>query len=323
MSIAWVCCSSMRSNTIMKKTLRTLYRGGVKELLLVVPYEEEETYIQALQDTPIDLFIQGATKGLVNQRKHARAQFPIGQRIVFIDDDVTAVKICESNFMLPHCNNLDRLAEQCFAHSAHTIDGNDWRDCLLWGVYPMCNNRFMKHIMRTGNCYIVGAFYGIINDPRLQEPDIDELEDYERQLSEQKANRPPVRFDWIGIETRYFKNKGGMQQDRTVAKRQSAVLNIEERYSELVKTFHRKDGTADIKFRAKSEIQDQWEAIGSWMAAPTSSISQSTHAISHAEFLSLSSPDDPQPESIDHIHHVSEDHLPEADSQPDSEVEIL
>jgi hypothetical protein len=313
MSIAWVCCSSMRSETIMKKTIRTLHRGGVKELLLVVPYEEEETYIQALQDTPIDLFIQGATKGLVNQRKHARAQFPVGQRIVFIDDDVTAIKILMWERTLNHCTQLDKLADQCFAHS----------DCLLWGVYPMCNSLFMKHLYRTGNCYIVGAFYGIINDPRLQEPEIDELEDYERQLSEQKANRPPVRFDWIGIETRYFKNKGGMQQDRTVAKRQSAVLNIEERYPELVKTFHRKDGTADLRFLQKPEIQEQSTAIGSWMAEPTSSISQSIHAISHAEFLSLPSPDDPQPESIDHIHHVSEDHPPEADSLLDSEVEIL
>ena len=323
MSIAWVCCSSMRSDTIMKKTLRTLYRGGVKELLLVVPHEEEETYIQALQDTPIDLSIQGATKGLVNQRKHARTQFPIGQRIVFIDDDVTAVKIRMWDHTMNHCTQLDKLAEQCFAHAAHTTDGEDWRDCLLWGVYPMCNGLFMKHLMRTGNCYIVGAFYGIINDPRLQEPEIDELEDYERQLSEQKANRPPVRFDWIGIETRYFKNKGGMQQDRTVSKRQSAVLNIEERYPTLVKTFHRKDGTADLKFREKPEIQEQWEAIGSWMVEPTLSVAQSTHAISHAEFLSLPSPDDSPPGSIDHIHHVSEDHPPEADSLLDSEVEIL
>ena len=286
MSIVWACCSSKRSDTISKKTLRTLERGGFKgTLFLVVPHEEVSTYVAALTDAPISVVVQGATKGLVNQRKRVREQWPPGQEIVFIDDDVTNIKIWVEGRLKPVVH-LHELADAMFQWAA-------CHDALLWGVYPICNALFMKPRMSLNNAYIVGAFYGIVNDPRLEEPEIDELEDYSRQLSEQAAGRNTVRFNWVGVETRYFANAGGMQQERSPEKRLAAVQAMAERYPTLVKKVERKDGTPDLRFLEKPHYRGQEE--DSATVAQDVSADQSTASTSAAAAPALPSPSDPAP----------------------------
>jgi len=254
MSIVWACCSSKRSDSILSKTVRTLERGGfIGTLFLTVPHEEVAVYIKALEEAPISIVVQGSPKGLVKQRQTVRNQWPPGQEIVFIDDDVTNIKVWNDGKLKP-CLRLHELADACFSWAST-------HDSLLWGVYPICNALFMKPRMSLGNTYIVGALYGCINDPRLVEPEIDELEDYGRQLSEQAAGRTVIRFNWIGVETRYFKNAGGMQQARDPATRRAAVASMAEKYPGLVKAYDRKDGTPDLKFLKKPEYMEQWERV--------------------------------------------------------------
>jgi hypothetical protein len=270
MSIVWACCSSKRSDTIGQKTIRTLERGGFKgTLFVVVPHEEVATYTTALSACPISIVIQGSTKGQVNQRLHLRSQWPPGQEIVFFDDDVTAVKIWVEG-RLKHCLHIHELVDACFQWTA-------CHDALLWGVYPICNPLFMKPRTAIGNAYVVGAFYGCINDPRLEEfPEMNEMEDYARQLGEQAAGRPPIRFNWIGIETRYYKNKGGLQQTRTPTGRIADIQYLEGKYPTLVKSSKKRNGVIDLKFLGKPEYRMQ--EVDSVMAALDVSGGQSTVA---------------------------------------------
>jgi hypothetical protein len=239
MSVVWACCSSGRSSSIAAKTLSALNDVGfIGNLLVCVPHAELPTYTKALEDYPVQVI--GAEKGLVKQRKHIRSMFAEGQEIVFIDDDVTRIRVMYGRTIHPITNihvTVDTLF-QCL----HNMEGP-----LMWGCYPMINRDWMKERMSIGNCYVVGAFYGIINDPRLVEPVIDECEDWARSLAEQKAGRAPVRFDWLGIDTRYFKNSGGMQQDRSPAKRRAAVEALVAQYSDIVKLKNRKGGHLDLK----------------------------------------------------------------------------
>ena len=237
--IVWACCSSGRSTSIAAKTLSALNASGfMGNILICVPHAELPTYTEALKDYPVQLV--GAEKGLVKQRKHVRSMFAEGQEIVFIDDDVTRIRFLFGGKVHP-ITNIHMTVETLF-QCIENMEGP-----LMWGVYPMINRDWMRERMSIGNCYIVGAFYGIINDPRLVEPEIDECEDWARSLSEQKAGRAPVRFDWLGIDTRYFKNAGGMQSERSPEKRRAAVEALATLYSEIVKIKIRKNGTLDLK----------------------------------------------------------------------------
>ncbi|CAB4879427.1 unannotated protein [freshwater metagenome] len=233
---------------LVRKTLNALRLSGfIDSLYVIVPHDEMAAYIEALKDAPIVCLLQGAERGLVNQRKHARTLFPPGQEMVFIDDDVSSIKL-KMNGKFERVGNIHNVVDFCFEWLASTPS-------LIWGVYPVSNGMFMKERLAIGNCYVVGAFYGIVNDPRLAEPSIDECEDYSRQLSEQAAGRPPLRFEFLGIETRYFKNPGGMQRDRRPENRMSAIMTLVENYPTLVKQKERKDGTPDLKFIQKPEYR--------------------------------------------------------------------
>lgn len=132
-------------------------------------------------------------------------------------------------------------------------------DCLLAGVYPMANRDWMKPTVSEANAYVVGALYFCINDVRLREPEHDELEDWWRELSEQAAGRPVLRVNWIGIQTQYWKNAGGMQQDRSEAHRDAMVDRLACEFHTLVKRRVRRNGTTDLKFLAAPVL---------WGAAP-------------------------------------------------------
>jgi len=243
MTIVFACCSSGRPQKFCQKTLATLSRGGFKGTLwLCVPYEELEAYSESLDSdnmNRISITLIGAKKGLVNQRKHIRGMLPDRLKILFMDDDIESLKILV-NGKLQHVENIEKIVQDCFYRMPE--------DRLLWGVYPLTNALWMKERQLSGNCYIVGAFYGCINDPRLIEPEEDECEDYARQLSEQSAGRPPVRYEWLGITTRYFKNPGGLQQERSPLKRAAAITALVNHYPDLIQVKTRKDGTPDLKF---------------------------------------------------------------------------
>lgn len=244
MGVVWICCSAGRPTMLKNKTLRMLATSGfIGTVFIIVPHEEVATYTVALADAPVSCVLQGTARGLVKQRAYARTLFPPGQEMVFIDDDISSIKM-KVGKKFQKVGAIHNIVDYCFEWLACT-------ESLMWGVYPVANSMFMKERIATGNCYVVGAFYGIVNDPRLEEPSVDECEDYSRQLSEQAAGRPPLRFDCFGIDTRYFKNPGGMQSDRKPEVRRSVVATLVDTYPAMVKSKSRKDGTPDLAFLKK------------------------------------------------------------------------
>jgi len=273
MSIVWACCSSGRPEKIKTKTLQTLANCGfVGTLTICVPHEELATYAQALKDHLVILV--GAPKGLVRQRSHVRSMWPPGQEIVFIDDDISRIKFLAGGRVHPVAN-IHALVDMCF-QTIHHMEGP-----LIWGVYPVVNRSWMKMREAIGNCYIPGGFYGIINNPELVEPEVDEMEDWARCLSEQAAGRSPVRFEWIGIMTRCFLPPGNGGMQRTPEERSRVVRELATKYPGLVRIKNRKEGL-DLKPLAKPAYVERVFAPeppppqASETSAPAESVAQAT-----------------------------------------------
>jgi len=243
--LVWCVCSSGRPETLKRKTLATLARGNFHgSLYVVVPSEEVVTYTRALASSDIHCILLHCAKGLVKQRQFFRDQMLPGTEIVFIDDDIEAIKI-KTPTGLAHCADVNTLAHAVFEMIAAKPD------CLLAGVYPMANRDWMTKTVTEANAYVVGALYFCVNDERLKEAEHDELEDWYRCLSEQAAGRPVLRVNWVGIITQYWKNAGGMQEGRSVEHRTAMVDRLCCEFQTLVKRKIRRDGTVDLKFLAK------------------------------------------------------------------------
>lgn len=265
MSIVWACCSSGRPEKIKQKTLATLANCGFTGTLFIcVPHEEMATYSEALKEHMVILV--GAEKGLVKQRKHIRNMWPPGQEIVFIDDDISRLKFL-ANGRVHNVANIHALVDMCF-QTIHHMESP-----LMWGVYPVVNRSWMKMRQAVGNCYVPGGFYGFINDPRLIEPEVDEMEDWARCLSEQAAGRPPVRFDWIGFVTRCFLPAGNGGMQRTPEERTRVVTALATKYPDIVRIKNRKEGL-DLKNLLKPEYHEQ--LLASETSAPSELVVQAT-----------------------------------------------
>jgi len=224
-----------------------------------------------------------------------------GTEIVFIDDDIEAIKM-KTPTGLVHVRNLHRLADYIFQLMKYKGD-----DCLLAGVYPVANPLWMNLRVGVSNAYIAGCFYCLINDERVPEPIDDELEDYGRQLRLQAQGLPTLRINWIGVQTKYFKNPGGMQTLRTPERRKNAVTEMVAMYPTLVARKIRKDGTPDLRFLQKPIY---W---GDVLAVPSDLVCQH---IPEADPTSPDAPHDPSdspPSPMHHSHPTPPDHpLPDA-----------
>lgn len=103
--------------------------------------------------------------------------------------------------------NLDAFIKHAF--KVCTENGS-----FLWGVYPIANAHFMTPTVTKDLRFIVGPMWGVINrhikDLKLT---IDEKENTERTLQHWTIDGIVVRFNNVSIVTRYYKNKGGMQNE--------------------------------------------------------------------------------------------------------------
>ena len=271
--LVFACCSAGRPDLLVKKTLRTLARGNYNQILwLIVPHEEVIAYSTAVQGNPILCMIRGCDKGLVKQRKFLRSLLLPNTEIVFIDDDVEAIKLKTPQGLF-HCQNVIGLANYAFDAMAERGD-----DCLLAGVYPVANREWMSRTVTENNAYVVGALYFCKNDDRLKEPEHDECEDHYRALSEQQSFRPVLRFNFIGIQTQYFKNPGGMQNERSASHREAIVDRYASEFFQLVKAVTGKHGKPDLKYR-KKPIPSIVQLPSSATSVPDLSGGQSTASV--------------------------------------------
>jgi len=242
----FACCSSGRSQMLVQKTLKTLARGGFSDVLFViVPAEETLAYTHAITFNDVKCMIMGAPiKGLVAQRKFFRSQMISGTEIVFLDDDIEAIKIKGEG--LAHCTNLMLLAEYVFQNMFN-------RGCLLAGVYPMANRDWMTQSV-SESAFVVGAMYFCVNKEELKEPDddSDSVEDWARCLQEISSGRPVLRFNNIGIQTKYFnpKAQGGIPYTGRMEKREIQLDALVSTYPDLVKKIMKKS-MSDLKFLKK------------------------------------------------------------------------
>jgi len=210
--MSYVVCipSYKRAQLCNEKTLSTLNKMKIskeKIYVYVADKEEYEIYKTALDKSLYNKLVIGK-KGLVPQRQFISEQWPQGKNIVFFDDDVQSIDLSMSAFKNKNLNDFFIHAfSECKKHKS-----------FIWGVYPVFNPFFRKgrNEMTTAQNYIVGAFYGIINRPKLKSIQLTltkengQKEDVERTIKYFIEDGIVLRFNKIGFVTKYYGKEGGL-----------------------------------------------------------------------------------------------------------------
>jgi len=220
-----------------------LHKNNIpKELITVFVADDEEydDYVSTLNADWYDSIVIGK-KGLVNQREFINAFYDDKQKIVSIDDDVREVDLSMTEYAC-----LDDFITEAFADC-------EFKGSYIFGVYPVFNEYFRKGRIPITTCltYIVGAFYGYIN--RKNVTDLiqiigDSKEDVERSILYFKHDGIVLRYNTVGIKTKYFGNDGGglgKLDDRLPSMKINAEI-LESLYPEFCSIKVRKSGLYEV-----------------------------------------------------------------------------
>lgn len=240
--------SYKRANFCNEKTLATLHKHNINPSCIyvyVANKEDYDIYKETLDPKLYNKLVIGK-KGLVPQRQFIMEHWPQDKHIVFFDDDVESIDLSLSPRFKGH--NLDYFIKEAFKEC-------EQHNSYIWGVYAVFNPFFRKarKEMTTELNYIVGAFYGIINRPKLKSIQLTitkengQKEDVERTIKYFIEDGIVLRFNKIGFTTKYYGKEGGLGQfEERLKPMKEACKRLENKYSEYGHTKVRGNGMSEF-----------------------------------------------------------------------------
>lgn len=237
--------SYKRHKTLNKKTLKLLRDNDVPKDLIFIFVADESEFELYNNEIGNQYKIIIGRHTLQGQRNFINNFFEIGQNIVSLDDDlesfITGYRQNKETIKLEN-DTLMNIFKKGF------IDLKE-KKSYIYGFYPVPNRFFMKDKITYHNQYIIGSAYGYIN--RKINVNTDDKEDVERSLQHFIRDGITLRYNHISFKTKYYTEKGGLQETRTLETIKKGALYINELYPELTKIKIRKNGKYEIVFNKK------------------------------------------------------------------------
>lgn len=201
--------SYRRAQTLRDKTLAYLSSCGVgpERISIFVADESERDIYRAVLGNYYHLVV--AQPGMRAVRNFIQNYYQEGQLVFNLDDDLIGLFERVSDKEVRPLTALSDIIDQGFNLCQRLR-------LRLFGINAVLNPFFMKPEVSVNLKYIVGCAWGCINshDPRLAVT-LDDKEDFERTIKFYMLDGGVVRLNWIAPKTRYYKEPGGMQVERT------------------------------------------------------------------------------------------------------------
>lgn len=158
--------SYQRPEGLARKTLATLLAGGVPRSSITVYLHDHDPYLSGYRDVLDGLGIGYRVtphRGIGPQRRQIVEDFPAGERLVSMDDDIKRVMRAvapSGKGALQPVTDLDSWFREMFDNTAR-------EGLYVWGASPVPNAFYMRHDRpySTGLKLVMFNLYGFINRP--------------------------------------------------------------------------------------------------------------------------------------------------------------
>ena len=121
----------------------------------------------------------------------------------------------------------------------------------IFGIYPVANPYFMRRKIAYGLKYLIGSCWGVINDKNIKVT-INDKEDFERTIKFYLKDKNIIRYEFISVISRYYKEKGGMQETRNYDGIYKSCLYLVNKYENICSlNLKKKSGYPEIRLRDK------------------------------------------------------------------------
>jgi len=229
-----------RFSTILGRTLKFLLSHNIdmnKVHIFAHPFSYDE--YKVIEEKIEGVKVIESKGGIMNSRNYITEYFDEGTNIVSIDDDVDELIDLNTNQPI---QNLDGFIKESF-----NMCGNG-----IFGVCALTNKFYSNMKDKFGLQSIVATFCGFVNYKSIVLT-LDVCEDHERVIKYYQSNKTVLKRSWVGIKTKYWTNKGGIQTELDILKRiqlQNYCANeLKSRYPDYVFHRKRKNGLIDIRFK--------------------------------------------------------------------------
>ena len=243
--------SYKRAATLKEKTLATLqsYKIDPSRIHIFVANKEEYATYKATLDPATYGHMHIAIPGMAAVRNYITRFFPVGKAIFNMDDDIRGF-IEYSAGVRRHERPLRDLKSAIDSGFA-TLKKEGLR---LFGFYPVANGFFMKSGYTTDLRYIIGSVWGIVNPGPVLTVTIDDKEDYLRSVMMYLLDGGVIRFSGIAPQSAYYKEEGGMQEERTMSRIDGSARAMVAAFPDLVTlNLSKKSGMPEVRLRDKRE----------------------------------------------------------------------
>jgi len=249
-SSSWIIAipSYKRAATLRDKTLTVLKQYGIpknKIHVFVATKQEYDEYKRTLEPTTYG-HLHIAEPGMAAVRNFITRFFPVGKPIFNMDDDIRG-------FLeyTPATKRNERPLRSLDAAITAGFQAAKRSGFRLFGFYPVANGYFMKPgPPSTDLRYIIGSVWGIINPGPVLTVTIDDKEDYLRSVIMYVLDGGVLRFNNIAPESAYYKEPGGMQEERTMRRIEGSAKAMVAAFPDLVKiNLTKKSGMPEVRLR--------------------------------------------------------------------------
>jgi len=248
--------SYKRAETLRDKTLTVLqhYRIPPHKIHVFVATKAEHDIYKATLVPGSYGHLHIAEPGMAAVRNFITRFFPVGKAIFNMDDDIRGF-IEYSAGAKRNERPLRSLTDAINAGFAK-VRQSGFR---LFGFYPVANGYFMKAGPPTTDLrYIIGSVWGIINPGSVLTMTIDDKEDYLRSVIMYVLDGGVVRYTNIAPESAYYKEPGGMQEERTMNRIASSARAMVAAFPDLVKiNLTKKSGMPEVRLRDSRPVDQR------------------------------------------------------------------
>ena len=239
--------SYKRANILKSKTLKLLQRHGVNNCLINIFVESKEMAeeYKELGMKHIKFTITNC-KGIMETRNFLRTHYREQTKfdgVVYIDDDIEDIFEFLNKKMVEPIKDLKGFLD-------HAFKTTKYHNLNLWGVSALHNPFFMSDTVSTNLKYICGALCGEIIDRDKYEihADVDHGEDFQFSMEHFLRDGGVVRFNNVGLKTKYFELEGGICGSlggmKARQKQMDENMNyLADRYGAMCRVTNKKFGT--------------------------------------------------------------------------------
>ena len=230
-----ICIPSYRRKELLhSSTLNLLFNNKIKKEIIVFLKDDKDLtdYRDYFKDYPFLKFVKTDVKGIGLTRTFIRKYFPIGTKILQIDDDILDIKSKREEFVL----------KDFFEELFHTMEVEDTK---FAGCCPYDNEFYMKQGYTTNLKYTGGHLIAEIIRENPIEVNEEHFEDYIANIEYFKLDKKLIRFNDVYVKTKYYNPKGGivesygsLEQRKLDAEKLSKELEV--KYKGYCKSYFKK-----------------------------------------------------------------------------------